>query len=737
MGWFDEQNRVRKQKDEALFASAFSDVARGITGRRPTQRMSDAEKRLNAVEEALAFLGVREKCKPAPENLTSDADRLEYVLRPHGVHHRSVTLEKGWYKDAIGPLLARRKSDSSYVALLPGKTNRYRFYDEETGKKCRINAKTAQLFEPEAEYLYKPFPNRALKIRDLMGYMLSLYTFGDIAVYLLCMLAVTLLGLIGPELNRKLFSEVVPSQSTRLLISITVYSVCTMLSSVFMSTVNTLVRSRVNTRQSLAVQSATMMRMLSLSPDFFKSYSSGELSRRISYMNRLCSTLMESVASTGITSLFSLVYVGQIFRFAPSLVLPALVVILVNVTFSAISTLVQMKVTRKAMLLGTKEAGMSYATVTGIQKIKLAGAEKRFFARWAKCYAEGAELNYNPPAFIRLGSVISAAIRLAGTLVLYYAALSSRVNVADYFAFTASYGLVSGAFSSLGSVALIIAEIKPTLEMVKPILETVPETAENKEIVTSLKGSVELDNVTFAYPDGPNVIEDLSLKINPGQYVAICGRTGCGKSTLVRLMLGFEKPQKGTVFFDHKKLERLDMRSLRRRIGTVMQNGKLFMGDIYSNIVISAPELGMEAAWEAAEIADVADDIRAMPMGMYTMISEGQGGISGGQKQRLMIARAIAPKPRILILDEATSALDNVTQKKVSEALDRLKCTRIVIAHRLSTIRHCDRIVYLEGGHIVEDGSYEELMEKRGLFYELVKRQQLETEDNPKGENNI
>ena len=194
-------------------------------------------------------------------------------------------------------------------------------------------------------------------------------------------------------------------------------------------------------------------------------------------------------------------------------------------------------------------------------------------------------------------------------------------------------------------------------------------------------------------------------------------------------MLGFETPQKGAVYYDGRDLKRIDLKSLRRRIGAVMQNRKLFTGDIFSNITISAPWLTLDDAWEAAEIAGMADDIRAMPMGMHTLISEGQGGVSGGQRQRLLIARAVAPKPKILMFDEATSALDNLTQRQVSEALDRMKCTRIVIAHRLSTIRQCDRIIVLDKGRIAEDGTYEELIAKNGAFAELVARQRLDNEE--------
>jgi len=220
-------------------------------------------------------------------------------------------------------------------------------------------------------------------------------------------------------------------------------------------------------------------------------------------------------------------------------------------------------------------------------------------------------------------------------------------------------------------------------------------------------------------------MKDLSLQVNAGEYVAIVGRTGCGKSTIVRLLLGFEKPEQGTVFFDQYDLNCVDPRSVRKNIGVVTQSGQLFQGDIYSNITIAAPDMTIDEAWEAAEIAGIADDIRKMPMGMHTIISEGAGGVSGGQKQRLMIARAVAPKPKILIFDEATSALDNKTQKQISDALDKMNCTRIVIAHRLSTIRRCDRILMLEEGRIIEEGTYEELIAKNGAFADMVSRQMI------------
>ena len=365
-----------------------------------------------------------------------------------------------------------------------------------------------------------------------------------------------------------------------------------------------------------------------------------------------------------------------------------------------------MRLSKRQMELSSKMSGMTYQFLTGVQKIKLSGSETRAFSRWLNHYTKEAALSYNPPKFILFNGVISSAISLIGTIVMYFFAVQSNVSVADYTAFNAAYGMLSGALMSVANIALTTARIEPILEMAKPIMETQPEVSEGKQLITKISGDIELSHVSFRYEDNsPLVVDDLSLKIRPGQYVAIVGKTGCGKSTLLRLLLGFEKPQKGAVYYDGKDIETVDLRSLRKKIGVVTQNGKLFQGDIYSNIVISAPYLSVDDAWKAAEIADIADDIRRMPMGMHTIISEGAGGISGGQKQRLMIARAVAPDPKILMFDEATSALDNITQKKVSEALDSLKCTRIVIAHRLSTIKQCDRIIVLDGGKIIEDGT--------------------------------
>ena len=728
MGWFDEQIKLRKKKDHDAFDRTFLRIACAVTGNKKALSGLGAEERAqNAVDEILSYYHT--DSVEIPPKIDTPEKRLEYALNRSGIMYRTVELEESWYKDAFGAMLGFWKEDHEPVALLPFGLSHYRYYDNETGEYSLVSEKSRELFEKEAYAFYRPFPLKKLRLIDLGRYILGILEPSDYILVVLATLIVTLSGMLTPRINYFLFTRVIDNPSMSLLLSTGIFLLCTQVGSLMLGAAKSLVSARIDTKMSISVEAATMMRILSLPAAFFRDYGSGELSSRASYVNSLCSTLVSVILNTGLTSLFSLVYITQIFAYAPGLVAPALTIITVTVLFSVLSSFLQMRLTKKQMLIGTKENGMSYAVISGIQKIRLSGAEMRAFSRWGSLYAKEAELTYNPPLFLKINGVISSAIFLTGTIIMYNAAITTGVSVPEYYAFNTAYGMVSGAFMSLFGIALTAANIKPIFDMAEPLLKAEPEVSESRAAVPKISGGIEINDLTFSYKEGsPVILDDISLKIRPGQYVAIVGRTGCGKSTLVRLLLGFERPDKGGIYYDGKDLNSIDLKSLRKHIGVVTQNGRLFQGDIFSNIVIAAPNLTLKDAWEAAEIAGIADDIRQMPMGMNTLISEGSGGISGGQKQRLMIARAVAPKPRLLILDEATSALDNITQRKVSEALDRMRCTRIVIAHRLSTIKQCDRIVVIDEGRIVEDGTYDDLIAAQGFFAELVARQRVDGE---------
>lgn len=724
MSWFEEQIKLRKKHDEQDLADAIEDISSSVLHRGNTSFNSDRKNIKNALDAVLRYNRI--KTRDIPDGIDKLDDQIDYLFRPHGIMRRNVKLERGWYKNAAGPYVGFKK-DGSVVAFIPNAVNGYSWIDRESGKKIRVTSKNENLFSEDAICFYKPFPNKKLGVAALSVYILDCIPISSRILLVVAALVAALVGMLSPEITNILFSDVLESGDHRLLIAIALFAISVNVSTVLFSSVKSLLNSRISTQTGIAVEAATMSRMLSLPVNFFKQFSAGELSTKAQYVSAFCSSIFSVFTLTGLTSLMSLIYIVQIFKYAPTLVLPSVLVTLAALAFTTVSTFLRMKETKAAMEIAEKKNGMTYSLITGIQKIKLSGSEKRAFARWTRLYNEEVKHTYGVPNHLILSETIVMGIYSLGTVIMYFTAVRDHVSVADYYAFTAAYGVVSGAFSALVGIGLQLAAIRPILDQIKPILDATPEVDEGKIVVKSLGGLIEIENLSFRYEENqPNVLENLSLKINPGQYVAIVGKTGCGKSTLFRLLLGFETARKGSISFDKKNIETLDLKSLRQKIGVVMQNGKLFHGDIYSNITISAPGLSLDDAWRAAELAGIADDIRAMPMGMNTVISEGSGGISGGQKQRLMIARAIAPSPKILMFDEATSALDNITQKKVSESLASLKCTRIVIAHRLSTIRQCDRVIVLDGGKIIEDGTYDELIAKNGFFAELVERQRIE-----------
>lgn len=724
MGWFDEQIRARMKNDQDVLEDSFIRMAGAVIDHWRSDHLHDG--RMNA-EDALS--DIMKYYHRAGAEIAEDSgltDQLETALSSCGLMVREAELEKGWHRGAYGAMIGFIRETSQIVALIPRGLSGYSYRDPATGKRKKITRKNADIFSAKALCIYEPLPMKSLGVSDLLLYMKRCISKLDIVMVLIAALAMTLIGMIEPRVYQLITGDVLKNKRIHLLVGMSIFLVCSAFSAQLIGLVRTMLVERINTKTSQSVEASVMMRILTMPVRFFRKYSSGELSDRVKAINSLCKIILDNIFSIGLTSLMSLLYITQIFKFAPSLVWPSTVVILTTVIISIAASWIQIGVTRKSMELSAKVSGMSYSLINGVTKIRLAGAEKRMFARWGRLYAKQAKTEYDPPFFLKINSVLVTAVSLVGTIVLYYVAVGSGVSESEYYAFNAAYGRVAGAFSALAGIAVSVAAVKPVLDMAEPILAASPETGEDKEAVAKLKGNIELSHVTFRYDEGmPDVVKDLNLKINAGEYVAIVGKTGCGKSTLVRLMLGFEKPQIGSVYYDRYDLSRVDPHSVRKQIGVVLQNSQLIRGDIYSNIVISAPQLTLDDAWEAAEIAGIAGDIREMPMGMSTYVSEGQGGISGGQKQRLMIARAIAPKPGILIFDEATSALDNRTQKQVSDALEGMGCTRVVIAHRLSTIRHCDRILVMDEGAIVEEGGYEELIQRNGYFAELVARQRV------------
>lgn len=380
MGWFDEQIRQRKRNDDEAFADSFANMASAVLGRKGARGLSDESTLTkNAIDEILRFYHV--KSRDVPESIKDVNGQLEYLMRPYGIMRRTVRLSDGWYKDAVGAMLGRFREDGRAVALIPTGLPGYSWFDEKTGKRRRVAKSNCHLFEDDAIAFYKPFPLKKMGLGTLTKYIVQTLSVADYLLVALAALGVSLVGLFSPALNKLLFGEVLSSGSVRLLAAIAVFMVCVSVSSLLLSAVKSMILARINTKMGVAVQAATMVRVLSLPADFFKEYSAGELSSRTAYINALCDMLVSAALGTGLTSLFSLIYLSQVLAYAPALVVPALLVTLVTVLFSLVSSLAQMRISEKQMALAGKESGMTYALISGVQKIKLTGAEKRAFAR--------------------------------------------------------------------------------------------------------------------------------------------------------------------------------------------------------------------------------------------------------------------------------------------------------------------------------------------------------------------
>ena len=728
MGWLESQIETRARLDAQMTNRAYAELASSVSpaGSAPLVEVDTAEQIDAAVQACLGYCGV--EAGPIPEGVTDRERRIDALCRPSGILRRDVRLEGDWYRSAFGAMLATLDTGEP-IALLPQGLHSYCYLVAGSGRKVKVTREVASHIDQQATFFYRPLPQRPLTVRDLAAFISSVFDTGDYVVVLCAAAAATVVGFLPAWANQVAFGVVVPSGQTSLVAPIAALLLGVAVSTVLIGACRNLVMQRVSLKMQVSSESATFARLMMLPASFFREYSSGDLASRVSQVTMLTQQMTSLFLGSGLSWVLSLVYLGQIAVYASGLMVPALLVVFVQAAFTLVATQVAARYERSTMESSAKLSGTVTALLGGIQKIKLAGAEDRAFAKWAHGYADYARNAYNRPVLVRAMTAVGGLIGVVGGIVIYYYAGVSDMSVADYMSFNVAYGQMSGAIMALVGVASQVAQIGPMLEMVAPILEAEPEVASDKSSVGTLTGGIEVSGVSFSYEEGsPEVLRNLSFKVRPGEYVALVGKSGCGKSTILRLLLGFEKPSRGTIFYGPHDVLKVDLRSLRSSIGVVMQDGRLFMGDLASNITIANPTATLDDAWEAAELAGIADDIRKMPMGMQTLVTEGGGGISGGQRQRIMIARAICGNRRILMFDEATSALDNVAQRHVSDSLEGLRCTRIVIAHRLSTVRHCDRILVVDEGHIAEEGTYDELIERGGLFAKLVARQRLDQE---------
>ena len=723
----DRDRVVRRARSEgAVLDEALHDVAsvfaRKSAGYAYVTRFNDAL--LDACEIVGLHQGLTIR-RPARSTEGLAADALWRIARASHCQTRQVTLNEGWWERDNGPIVGFLSGSQQPVALVPLTPHRYVLVDPVARRSAPVDAKVAASLDPEAHMLYRNLPERPLVPIDLLKFGLRT-TWRDLLLVLAMGVAVGILAMATPVGIGLLTSRIIPSGQPTELAALAGALLAASLGSAGFDLVRQFALLRMETRMEYEVQAGLFTRLLMLPAPFFRRFTSGDLSNRLLGIIQVRSTLSAAGTQAILGGLFSFFSFLLLFYYSGYMAIVAAVLVIVYVLVSAVVAWFQVRQQREILDLGGDIQGLVLQLILGIAKIRVAGVETRAFREWAERFSRQRKLSFkNRLLGVHYGAVSVAYPTLSSLVLFGYLAWHSysTMDTGQFLAFNSAYGQFLSSLVSLTATWIQTQQIVPLVDRARPIMSADLEVDESKPDPGRLEGAIEVRTLSFRYEkDGPLILDDVEFKAEPGEMIAIVGPSGSGKSTLLRMLLGFERPESGDVLYDGQSLAQLDVQSVRRQIGVVLQDGKLQPGDIFGNIVGSTL-LTQDDAWEAARIAGIEQDIKALPMGMHTVLSEGASTFSGGQRQRLMIARAVVGRPRYIFLDEATSALDASVQEQVSKALDALQATRVVIAHRLSTIRSAHRIYVLRKGRVEQVGSYEELMDQPGLFRELARRQ--------------
>ena len=659
-----------------------------------------------------------------PPDLRECADPLRALLRSSGLRAREVALAPGWTASTAAPMIAF--ADSRPLALLP-RGSGYQVFDPRSGRSAAATPALVERIGERALVLHPKLPAVVKTVGRLLRFALTGARRDAVVVFLAGLSAAALalavpvaIGLVVPHLLSSGGRGELPWLGAGL-------AAVTASVALLLLTRNAAVV-RLQGRLQAVLEPAVWDRLLALEPRFFAGYTTGDLVQRASAISEARRSLSDVAVSALLGAFFSAS--SLIFVLAIDWRLGLLLIAGLGTLMTLLVALVrrQQEYEAEVFRLHGRVYGLLYPLLLGIDKLQTAGREVQAFALWARLFghqkvADAHTLRYQSA----VTALVAGAQPLLLTVLLVGVALvDPHVSVGHLIVAGVAVGQVVLALGQVGQVATAAFAVAPILERLQPILTAPAEASADGRDPGRLRGSVELDEVTFTYSGstGP-AVERLSLRAAPGELIALVGPSGAGKSTIVRLLLGFESATAGAVRYDGRDLRELDVQLVRRQLGVVLQRSRLMRGSLLDNILVSSPGAGEADAWRAAELAGIAADIERLPLGMQTRVGEDNETFSGGQVQRLLIARALLRRPPVLVFDEATSALDNTTQREVSERIADLACTRIVIAHRLSTIRRADRIYVIDGGRVVAQGTYDELTEQGGMFARLVERQEL------------
>jgi NHLM bacteriocin system ABC transporter ATP-binding protein len=677
-------------------------------------------------------VGMEVKAHPdANDNMTYE-EKVASTASVSGFRTRVVALRGQWWTEDNGAILGLFEQTKTPVALLPTGPRSYEYVDGKTGESGRVTAEVARRLSGFAYTFYAPFPDGPVSVKALMKFGAH-GVMKDARMLLTMGITIGVLGTLAPYVTGQIFDSAIPQADRGLLFAFGLALFGAAIATAAFKLTQGIATQRIQGKMEHAIQSALWDRLLNAPANFFRIYPAGDLAERAAGVDAI-QGLISGAAVSAILGMFSaFFYVFSMFSFSLKMALTAIALTLFFVTVTTFCNYLQLRHQRNEMQFRGRISGLVLNLITGVSKLRICGAEYHAFKVWATQFAQQRKVSFSIGQIKNTAAVFSGIFPIISSMGIFLMMLQEQAAAAEahleppstgeFIAFNTAFGLFLAAIQSLADASLNMLRVMPIYERLQPILLTPSEADGSKAYPGKIKGAIELSRVRFRYNDeSPWIVNDMSLKIEPGDFVAFVGGSGCGKSTVMRLLLGFEKPATGSIYYDGQDLSQLDLRLLRQQLGVVLQVSRVLPTDIYRNIV-GVSSRTIDEAWAAAESAGLAEDVRRMPMGMHTYVSEGGGTLSGGQRQRLLIARALANKPKVIFLDEATSALDNRTQAIVTESMDRLDATRIVIAHRLSTIINANKICYLDAGKVMEIGSYKELMDKDGMFAALAKRQ--------------
>lgn len=699
----------------------------GDTEHQSAQDSSSGE----ALYDAVSFLCARRKLPVAPLGTIHAACGRDYdvrdIARLSGFVCREIKPDGKWHGRDMEPMLCFKAEDMSPVVCYRAGKRRLRCWDASGNSFSELTEELIQGLADTAYVFCRPLPGSAVTIKEISLYALHELSAHDIAVMLIGSFLATFVSLQFARLSETLYDIIIPQGSNQLLWGYGALMVAYMLGGVCFNIAKGIGSLRLNSRIKYSLQTAIYDRLFHLPESFFRGHENADLAYRAGMLADTYTGFFNNVSQIIMMLLFSGIYLAKMYRYSGELSNIGLIFIVLNIAVSlGMGWLLNRLQRKRARMVGSLRSFL-FQAFSGINTLRSSGAEDAALHKYMEKYVEMCKIEQRSGRRQQLSTALSSFISALATVMLYKAVTGPvSLSVGGFMGFTSAYSALSSSMLQVASCLLSVFVMLPMLINSMEIMKYPPERADKGYVPRQVKGDIRVAGVSFAYGKSDKLqLQDINLHIKPGEYVALVGPSGCGKSTLLRLLLGFEKPLRGKIYYDGVELERINKPELRRKMGVVLQDGVLFSGSIYRNIRIARPTATNEQVLDAVRAAALEEDIAAMPLGLNTVVSEQAQTVSGGQKQRILLARAVIGQPSVLMLDEATSALDNITQARVCENLAKLGSTRIVVAHRLSTVKDCDRIIVMDAGRIVEEGSFSQLMEKKGAFWQLARMQSL------------